>query len=209
MLPLNQMNYGYRESVAWRRSMISNRVTYNWCLFDSKIGFRRGRTGCSEKRRSTSHRFQVGVHDNPKVADESKLLSDWRWDNDIIRLLAIGRPTPCWKREWSTFCWWTMDFARSLRGLRNDVHGRQGPCEGPARPSRRPRRTWTLQRGPRMDHHKVTYVDIATTPDVVLSWTLSRSKIKQWKIKKRFLKWFKRLDVTWQHICYLNYIVSG
>jgi hypothetical protein len=48
-----------------------------------------------------------------------------------------------------------------------------------ARPLRRPWRTWTLQRGPRMDHHEVTYVDVAMTPDVVLSWTLSRSKIEQ------------------------------
>jgi hypothetical protein len=49
-----------------------------------------------------------------------------------------------------------------------------------ARPLRCPQRTWTLQHGPRVDHHnKVTYVDVATTPDMVLSWTSSRSEIKQ------------------------------
>jgi hypothetical protein len=48
-----------------------------------------------------------------------------------------------------------------------------------ARPSQRPRRTWTLQRGPCVDHHKVTYVDVVKTPDVVLSWTLSWFEIEQ------------------------------
>ncbi len=64
-----------------------------------------------------------------------------------------------------------------------------------ARLSRCPRRTWTLRGGPPMDHHKVTYVDVATTPDVVLSWTLSRSKIEQWKIWKYF--WSDLRDLTW------------
>jgi hypothetical protein len=56
----------------------------------------------------------------------------------FIRKLKKKKPScmdcqsPCWKTEWSTFCWQTMDIARSSRGLCNDVHGRHGPCEGPA-----------------------------------------------------------------------------
>ncbi len=110
-----------------------------------------------------------------------------------------SQEVPCWKTEMSIFYSWKMDLARSLEGLRHDVHGRWGHCGDPSKHGLcREVLAWTSLMSPKRSE----------VPGIRLpSWDVTRFLPRQWFSFKWSLTWLILIYMcAWVDRFYVRYI---